>query len=902
MLLRSLRSALALFAPLAPLALLAAAAPLRAAVDVTGAEARAFLGGRSGKVVYLKNSLRQAYFVDFADSALLERKISDDPYCWSPMISPDGSRIVYESQASIYIRLLEENSTQRFLIYSGSPTNGQSFEPHWWINPKTKEEWILFCTGNVADLTWPPKSGKTFAQKIVDNKPSGPLLTLLPFMMASGRSKNGLWGGTSHHSTGMYKLYADSVQDAFFSATNWQDSGGWGACNGSISPSSDPARQNRLMHLNSYLTLANGEVFDNHKAIVIRGYGDKDLNTPLWEMGIPGVHCNNDSSGNLFWDHSEWSTNEDYFTAVGSKEVENWTEGDVYMGRIGWTGNNQIRRVLKGGGINHYPHLWIKEGAAPAKIQLKKTLSEFVSLKQDSADPRPDTLAVGNSGDGTLPALKLGALPAWLKVTLVANGTNAPKLINAVDRAGLALGDYSATVKISFGQGADSAAYVVKFKYSDPVATTLRVAPMHAALRPGDSLRFQASVLDQTGAPLSPQPTVTWSALDALPISATGAVIADSAYFARYAFRASVGALACTSHVSVARHILRLDAGAAADSAAAGWTADTGSFAPASGGARETSTAIVAVQALADAAPVAVYRSLRKPVGAYRFASLPNGRYALRFHFVSPYSGAAKPAGKFTVSLEGAKALEDYSLPTRPDSGLAADERDLQATVSDGDGMSVEFSGAAGDVALAGLEIYDIGALPIVLLSPNGGDSAKVGDTLRVKWETDGFISSVGIQISPDSGQHWIPVTRRSSVNQGQSGWGDYPWAIPDSLDGYSLATSHCLISVYDYFGTDRDRSDRAFTILPREHTGLRARLASATLRTESLPGRLLLHLPPGIHRAELLDARGRRAAMAIGAGPGILEIRTEGLPRGVYRLLIQGPGARSARMLPLLQ
>ena len=886
-----------------PLALLLVALmPAAAAVDIGGADARAFLGGRTGKLVYLKNSIKQVYFVDFSDSALVERKVSDDPYCWSPMISPDGTRIVYESQSSIYIRLLEENSTQAFLVYSGVPTNGQSLEPHWWINPKTKEEYIIFCTGNVADLTWPPKSGKTFMQKIVNNAPSGPLLTLLPFMMASGRSKNGVWGATSHHSTGMYKLYADSVRDAFFSANNWSDSGGWGACNGSISPSGDPARQNRLMHLNSYLALANGETFENHKAIVIRGYGDKDLNTPLWEMGIPGIHCNNDSSGNLFWDHSEWSSNEDYFTAVGSKEIENWTEGDVYMGRIGWTGNNQIRRVLKGGGVNHYPNLWIKEGVAPARIQLKKSLVEFVSLKQDSANPRPDTVAVANSGDGTLPALKTGTLPAWLKVTVLANGTNAPKLVNAVDRGGLALGDYSAVVTVSFGQGADSAAYQVRFKYSDPVLTSLRVTPLDPALLPGDSVRFHVTALDQTGAPLSPQPAVTWSALDSLPITAAGTVVADSAWFTRSAFRATAGALACTTHVSIARHLLRIDAGSAADSAAPGWVADTASFAPASGGAVASSVVPLDPKAPADAGPDKIYRTVRQPKGAYRFASLPNGRYIVRLHFVSPFSGPAKPAGKLSVTVEGVPLLEDYSPPARPDSSLAADVREAQATVSDGDGLSLEFSGPPADVSVAGLEIFDIGALPIALLSPNGGDTAKVGDTLRVKWETDGYISSVGIQISPDSGQHWIPVTRRSSINQGQPGWGDFGWAIPDSLDGYSLATSRCLISVYDYFGTDRDRSDRAFTILPHIAISARFRPAPAAARIDFAPGRLLLHLPAGIFHADLLDARGRTAVSLQGAGPAMMELPTAGLPRGVYRLLITGPGAPAARIIPLLE
>jgi hypothetical protein len=666
-----------------------------------------------------------------------------------------------------------------------------------------------------------------------------------------------------------------------------------------------------MMHLNSGLASASGESFDNHKAILIRTYADKDVSTPLWVMGIPGIHCNNDSSGNVFWDHSEWSTDENYFTAVGSKVIEGWTEADLYMGRISYAGENRIRRVLKGGGVNHYPHLWIKDGVQPAKIRLGKTTLDFVSLKKDTANPAPDTLAVSNAGDGTLPALEIGALPKWLKVSILGNGGNSPRLINTVDRAGLAFGDYAATVKVSFGQGADSAEYRVRFKYADPVLTTLKPSPANAVLRPGDTVRLQALALDQTGAPLSPQPAIVWEALDALPVTAQGLVTGDSAAWSRYAFRASSGSVACTSHVRIARLLVRVDAGADKDSVPAGWITDAGLAAsPAAQGAREIAPANAQVDAnaAADPAPSLVYRTVRRPAGAYVFDSLPNGRYAVRLHFVSAYPSAPAPAAGLAVKLEGVRLLEDYRLPARPDSVagagpiLKADARELQTTVGDGDGLKIEFEGAAGDIALAGLEIFDIGAVPIVLKSPNGGETFHVGDTLRIRWDTDGFISSVGIQISADSGRKWMPVTRRSAINQGQAGWGDYGWPIPDSLDGVSLATGQCMLSVYDYFGTDRDRSDKAFTIAAVE-TGVRPKVPAGALPEALLAaGRLAIQLPqPGRYRAALLDLRGRVAASVEGRGPGSLSLSLSGLTRGVYRLSITGEGLQVVRRITLM-
>jgi hypothetical protein len=887
--------------------LLAAAlvAPAFAAIDITAAEARAFLGGRSGKLVYLKNQLKQIYYLDFNDSALVERKVADDAYCWSPMIHPDGTRIVYESNACIYIRYLQENSPTRYLVYTGIAQGNHSLEPHWWINPKTKEEYIIFTTGDISDLEWPPKSGYTYIQKIVDNKPSGSALTLLPFMMASGRSKNGMWGGTSHHSTGMYKLYPDKVENAFFSSNNWVDSGGWGACNGSISPSDDPARQNRLMHLNSYLALSDGETFENHKAIVIRSYYDKDLSSPIWAMGIPGVRCNDDGSGNLFWDHSEWSTDEGYFTAVGTKVIVDWTEGDVYIGRINYTGTNQIRRILNGGGVNHYPHLWIKTGVAPAKIRLDNAALEFLSLKKDSAGPPADTIHVSNAGDGVLPALKIDTLPAWIRVGISGNGSATPKLIVAVDRVAAGLGDHSATVKVSYGQAADSALFTVRLKYSDPVLTTLKPEPSQAVLRPGESAVFKAVALDQTGAALSPQPDISWSAVGDLPITDQGQVTADSSYWRLHLFRAvsggdgGIGSVACTTSVFISKFILKVDAGAARDSVPAGWISDE-AFA-AAGLRQSLLQGPVSLQGAEDPAPEQVYRTVRHPAGAMVFDSVPNGRYAVRFHFSSPWPGESAPAQGMTVKLEGVALLEDYRLPVRPDSGIKGETRELLTTVNDGDGLTIELQGTAP--SLAGLEIHDLGGLPIALTSPKGGESLHIGDTLHIRWTTDESITSVGIQISVDSGKSLIPVTRKSAINQGLPGWGDYPWVIPDSLDGKSFITANAMLLVYDYFGTDRDRSDRVFTILPAEHTALRPGAAAARALTAAFTaGRLEIGLPqPGRYRVALTDVRGRTAVSAQGVWKEGLSLPAAGLARGVYRLTVIGSGFQATRSVTLL-
>ncbi len=874
--------------------------------DLTGAEARAFLGGRTGKIAYLKTSLHQVYFLDLNDSVLIEHKVSDDANCNSPMIHPDGTKIVYESNASVYIRTLEENSQTRTLIYAGVPKAGLALEPHWWINPANGDEYIIFCSGDVSDLTWPPRSGQTYIQKL-DKKnytATGPLQQLLPFQMASGRSKNGLWGATSFHSTGMYKFYADSVANAFFDANNWQDSGGWGACNGSISPSKDPARQNRMMHLNSSLTLPTGESYDNHKAIVIRSWNDPDLSHPIWVMGIPGVRCNNDSSGNQFWDQCEWSTDENYFTAVGSKIIDGYSEADLYVGRINYIGDSQIRRFIKGGGVNHLPHLWIKDGIQPAKIKLGSARLEFTAALKDSVNPAPQTLAITNSGDGVLPPLTLGPLPAWLKISVTGNGTNTPGLSVSVDRSAAAIGVDTATVVMSYGQFADSASFQVKFTYSDPRLTSLVPDPHSAVLLAGESVRLRALPMDQFGKPFATALNATWQAFDGFPIAADGTVQADTVARRQHLFRANLGAVMCTVQVATSLTRLRIDAGAPKDSLPSGWISDEG-FA---GDAPRLSLPDARVDSSGspDAAPSAVYRTVRLPTMAYRFDSLPNARYAVRFHFTSPFPGRPLPASGFSISLEGAKILDNVALPARPDSGLRVGTRDLQVTVADGKGLNVELSGPSGSVYLAGLEIHDIGGLPIEVTAPSAGRTYHVGDTLHIKWKADGLINSAGIQFSPDNGKDWIPVTRRSSVNLGQSNWGDYPWVIPDSLDGFSMVSDSCAMMVYDYFGTERDRTDFPFVILASQsNTGLRAHAALAAKFSLTRAGtdRLVIHVTtPGKIQVELISVTGRMAAMANGSGPGDVTLDTRSLPRGVYRLTVTAGRDKAAYVITLLR
>src|SRR3954470_13573445 len=73
----------------------------------------------------------------------------------------------------------------------------------------------------------------------------------------------------------------------------------------------------------------------------------------------------------------------------------------------------------------------------------------------------------------------------------------------------------------------------------------------------------------------------------------------------------------------------------------------------------------------------------------------------------------------------------------------------------------------------------------ILLTSPKGGETFKIGDTLRVKWKLcntgSAEINAVDPMISPDGGTTWC-FLKQNSIPAGDASFGNYAWKIPDSV------------------------------------------------------------------------------------------------------------------------
>jgi hypothetical protein len=91
----------------------------------------------------------------------------------------------------------------------------------------------------------------------------------------------------------------------------------------------------------------------------------------------------------------------------------------------------------------------------------------------------------------------------------------------------------------------------------------------------------------------------------------------------------------------------------------------------------------------------------------------------------------------------------------------------------------------------------------IKVVSPNGGESWKVGTSHEIRWTTTGTVGNVKITYSTDGGTNWKMITA-STANDGS-----LTWVVPNA------PSTKCLVKVREAVGgTPLDRSDSTFTIV----------------------------------------------------------------------------------------
>lgn len=114
----------------------------------------------------------------------------------------------------------------------------------------------------------------------------------------------------------------------------------------------------------------------------------------------------------------------------------------------------------------------------------------------------------------------------------------------------------------------------------------------------------------------------------------------------------------------------------------------------------------------------------------------------------------------------------------------------------------------------------DPSAPSVTVVSPNGGENWKVGETKQIRWtvSSDVGVREIRILLSQDNGITWSTVADNlgahgeSHPRTSSSGTshGSYEWRVPD------VTSTHCLIRIDAYDTSENrgaDMSDRAFAI-----------------------------------------------------------------------------------------
>lgn len=99
----------------------------------------------------------------------------------------------------------------------------------------------------------------------------------------------------------------------------------------------------------------------------------------------------------------------------------------------------------------------------------------------------------------------------------------------------------------------------------------------------------------------------------------------------------------------------------------------------------------------------------------------------------------------------------------------------------------------------------------ITLTSPKGGETYKVGDTLRVTWSVTDDLDApdaVDVKISADGGTSWGWINRKSiSKEDVPTTWPSFKWAVTEStlIAGVQvgLIGKDVLVRVLQYSATD---------------------------------------------------------------------------------------------------
>lgn len=257
-------------------------------------------------------------------------------------------------------------------------------------------------------------------------------------------------------------------------------------------------------------------------------------------------------SSNSYY-HPKFASNGGRFLTLTSNDGGSTSLVEVYFGKFNatYTGFDGWARVTTNSTGDYYPDAWVGVQSQTPSIRFSPTSLAF-SAQQGGSNPANQNIAL-TTPNGTLSGVALSDNQNWLTTSLSGSGASYT-IVNSVNITGLTAGTHTATVTAT-ATGVASNTYTVTLTVGTPVASRIEITPATAQVATNSTLQFSASVKDQQGTALSPQPAVTWS------LGGTGATLSTSGLFtssstvANYNVIAVSGSVRDTAQVSVFRPI-----------------------------------------------------------------------------------------------------------------------------------------------------------------------------------------------------------------------------------------------------------------------------------------------------------------------------------------------------------
>jgi len=301
-------------------------------LPVSAAEIREFLGGRDAALVWVDAGSRMRV-LDLREADPAVRLLADDLDCVNPLISPDGTRVVYSrgmanGPKTVYLRALDG---------SGAAERIGGGDIGYWHLDAGGDEHVVYCDWSVKQDNGAGGSTHLRAIERGGVVPAGDPQAIHDRAMDAGPNADLTWLGQVYDNLWAHDLgaAADYPTASFFlldgSPADHQ------SCNGSMAPDSTA----RLMAL----------VIPHDWVRIYTHDPGTDTIRETTRFALP--------RGMVEWEFPEWSTDPDYFTAAlhaGDQNLRLFVlrvaEGEVVPERIQITGDHA--RVT-------YSHLWVGE-------------------------------------------------------------------------------------------------------------------------------------------------------------------------------------------------------------------------------------------------------------------------------------------------------------------------------------------------------------------------------------------------------------------------------------------------------------------------------------------------------------------------------------------------------------